>query len=122
MVHILKLNEMAFVRDVEELQSALRTSICEFVYTKKDGSRRTAFGTTNKSIISSVGGNLPVGYQDDATIARREGLKNAGYISYYDLEKKHWRNCRVNGPDDVDLISSYADIKEFISAHPAFNI
>ena len=122
MVHILKLNEMAFVRDVEELQSALRTSICEFVYTKKDGSRRTAFGTKNQSIISSVGGNLPVGYQDDATIARREGIKNAGYISYYDLEKKHWRNCRVNGPDDVDLISSYADIQDFIAAHPAFNI
>lgn len=122
MVRILKLDEMAFVRDVEELQSALRTSICEFVYTKKDGSRRTAFGTKNQSIISSVGGNLPSGYQDDATIARREGLNNAGYISYYDLEKKHWRNCRVNGPDDVDLISSYSDIQDFIAAHPAFNI
>lgn len=117
---IMTLEEMAFVNDTEELRNALKNNICEFIYTKKDGSRRTAFGTTNSSVLSSIG--ITSTYSSGVSDARREGLKNAGYISYYDLEKKGWRNCQARNNTDVDLVASYETISDLKKAHPALMV
>lgn len=117
---IMTLKEMAFVNDTDELKNALKNSICEFVYTKKDGSRRTAFGTTNSSVLDSMG--ITNTFTPGISDPRKEGLKRAGYISYYDFEKKGWRNCQVRNSEDVDLIASYETMADLKKAHPALMV
>jgi len=62
-----------------ELREMLKSGKVKFQYTKKDGSVRTAIGTLKSSLIT----NKPNG--------GRNKVKEAGYTSYYDLEKDAFR-------------------------------
>lgn len=62
-----------------ELREMLKSGKVKFQYTKKDGSVRTAIGTLKSSLIT----NKPNGGQNK--------VKEAGYTSYYDLEKDAFR-------------------------------
>ena len=68
---------------LETLKERLKNGVVEFTYTKKDGSERTARGTTKVDIITADGGNLPkgTGYTTSDTTTR-----------YYDLNSNGWRS------------------------------
>jgi hypothetical protein len=63
----------------EELHKMLCQGTVKFQYTKKDGSVRTAVGTLKSDLIT----NKPSGGMNK--------VKNAGYTSYFDVEKDAWR-------------------------------
>lgn len=65
--------------NITELKKMLCNGTVKFQYTKKDGSVRTAVGTLKSDLITKkpAGGvNYP---------------KEAGYTTYFDLEKNWWR-------------------------------
>ena len=62
-----------------ELREMLKTGKVKFQYTKNDGSVRTAVGTLKSSLIT----NKPNGGENK--------VKDAGYVTYFDLEKDWWR-------------------------------
>lgn len=62
-----------------ELKSALAKGIVTFEYTKKDGTIRTAKGTTNVGLMTKKPGN------------GTNYAKDAGYCIYFDLEKDNFR-------------------------------
>lgn len=63
----------------EELHRMLCQGKVSFLYTKKDGSVRTAVGTLKNDLIR----NKPAGGENKT--------KGAGYTTYYDLEKDAFR-------------------------------
>lgn len=65
-----------------DIKKELKKGIVTFSYTKKDGSIRIAKGTTNNSTLISEGATSKGG---------ENKVANAGYTSYYDIEKKGWR-------------------------------
>lgn len=71
-------------KDIKLIKESLSKGVITFTYTKKSGETRTAKGTTNISIIKS----------DPDFGGFRGGenkVANAGYTSYFDMEKKAWR-------------------------------
>lgn len=66
--------------EVKNIKESLKNGIVTFKFFKKDGSIRTAKGTTKLSTIEEMyyfkGG---------------EGPSRFGYISYWDMDKKDWR-------------------------------
>jgi hypothetical protein len=62
-----------------ELHEMLCKGQVKFQYKKNDGSIRTAVGTLKSSMIT----NKPSGGQNK--------VKDAGYTSYFDMEKDAWR-------------------------------
>ena len=70
---------------VENLKKSLKEGVVTFQFKKKDGSIRTATGTTNKGTLEYVynfkGGDGPSRY---------------GYTSYWDVEKEDWRCFNEN--------------------------
>lgn len=68
---------------IKTLKERLKNGVVEFTYTKKDGSTRTARGTTQHDVITEDGGNLPTGkyieLSDEVT-------------RYYDLNSNGWRS------------------------------
>lgn len=71
--------------DISKLKESFKKGVVTFQYRKKDGTIRTAKGTTNKSIITCnytpKGGNGPSTY---------------GYTSYWDVDKNDWRCFNEN--------------------------
>lgn len=63
----------------EELHKMLTSGTVKFQYTKKDGSVRTAVGTLKSSLIT----RKPAGGENK--------VKNAGYTTYFDVEKDAFR-------------------------------
>ena len=63
----------------EELHKMLTLGTVKFQYTKKDGSIRTAVGTLKSSLIT----RKPAGGENK--------VKNAGYTTYFDVEKDAFR-------------------------------
>lgn len=65
--------------NASELHEMLCKGKVKFQFTKKDGLVRTAVGTLKSSMIT----NKPSGGQNK--------VKDAGYTSYFDIEKDAWR-------------------------------
>lgn len=63
----------------KELHEMLCSGKVKFQYTKKDGTVRTAIGTLNPGMIT----NKPAG--------GRNTVKEAGYTTYFDIEKDAFR-------------------------------
>ena len=65
--------------NITELKEMLTKGTVKFQYTKNDGSVRTAVGTLNSGLITKK----PAGGQNK--------VKDAGYVTYFDIEKDWWR-------------------------------
>lgn len=64
---------------ITELKEMLCKGQVKFQYKKNDGSIRTAVGTLKSSLIT----RKPFGGQNK--------VKDAGYVTYFDIEKDWWR-------------------------------
>ena len=67
---------------IESAKRIMRNGICHFVYAKKDGTLREAWGTLNRSLVEKhTNGN---------------GISREYYstTAYYDTEKGGWRSFR----------------------------
>lgn len=71
--------------EVKNLKDALKKGIVTFQYKKKDGTIRTAKGTTNTTTIN-----------DNYSFKGGEGPERYGYTSYWDIEKGDWRCFNEN--------------------------
>ena len=78
---------------IEQLKEQLKVGIVEFTYTKKDGSTRTAKGTTKQTVITESGGNLPKGTGMDVSDA---------VTRYYDLNSNGWRSFKNDNLVSID--------------------
>lgn len=67
---------------IESAKRIMRNGICHFVYEKKDGSLREAWGTLNKSLVEKHTNGNGVSRECYATTA------------YFDTEKGGWRSFR----------------------------
>lgn len=65
---------------VKDLRNALKNGIVTFQYMKKNGTIRTAKGTTQTSTI-----------EENYSFKGGEGPSRHGYTSYWDVEKEDWR-------------------------------
>lgn len=70
---------------IEGVKVRLQSGIAHFVYLKKDGSAREAFGTTNADVLTTLG--LPE-REPVSSIADRPDT-----IVYFDLGSNGWRSC-----------------------------
>lgn len=67
---------------IESAKRIMRSGICHFVYTKKDGTLREAWGTLNRELVEKhINGN---------------GVSRECYATtaYFDTEKGGWRSFR----------------------------
>lgn len=69
----------------EEIRKRLHANMEHFSFTKKDGTTREAFGTTNEDYVSEYGGTMGEG-----KIAQTDDV-----IRYFDVEKQAWRSFRT---------------------------
>lgn len=67
---------------IESLKEKLRNGVAHFVFIKKDGSIREAFGTTNASIAAK---------HTNSNGISREYYKTT---AFFDIEKGEWRSFR----------------------------
>ena len=67
---------------IENLKEKLRNGVAHFIFIKKNGEIREAFGTTNSSVASK--------YTNGNGISR-EYFKTT---AYFDIEKGEWRSFR----------------------------
>ena len=67
---------------IENLKKELRNGVAHFLYTKKDGTLREAFGTTNKSLVDKKTCGYGMSREFYATTA------------YFDIEAGDWRSFR----------------------------
>lgn len=75
------------------LRTALKDGKTNFVFKKKDGSRRPAVGTLNFDIIP------PADTQFKSEEQREE---RDDQVTYYDLEKNAWRCCKTENILEVE--------------------
>lgn len=66
---------------VLKLKEALKKGIVKFMYTKLDGTVRTAWGTLKEGLIPETKGT--------------ERKKNESLITYYDNEKQAYRSLKI---------------------------
>lgn len=66
---------------VLKLKAALKKGIVKFLYTKLDGTVRTAWGTLKEGLIPETKGT--------------ERKKNESLITYYDNEKASYRSFKI---------------------------
>ena len=67
---------------IETLKTKLREGVASFVFCKKDGTLRHAYGTTKKELASAhING-------------RGESRENYACCAYWDVEKGAWRSFR----------------------------
>ncbi len=67
---------------IENLKTKLANGIAHFVFLKKNGTFREAWGTTQKELASAkINGN-------------GESRENYFTTAYFDVEKGHWRSFR----------------------------
>ena len=67
---------------IENLKEKLRNGVAHFLYTKKDGTIREAWGTTNAALAHK--------YTNGKGISREYYKTTA----YFDIEKGEWRSFR----------------------------
>lgn len=67
---------------IENLKKQMKNGLAHFVYLKKDGSVREAFGTTNKALVSKYINGNGISREHFATTA------------YFDVEVGAWRSFR----------------------------
>lgn len=67
---------------IENLKKQMRNGLAHFIYLKKDGSIREAFGTTNKALVTKYINGNGVSREHYATTA------------YFDVEVGAWRSFR----------------------------
>lgn len=67
---------------IEQLKEKLRNGVAHFIFIKKDGEVREAFGTTNAAVAAK--------YTNGNGISR-EYFKTT---AYFDIEKGEWRSFR----------------------------
>lgn len=73
--------------EINELKNELKKGIVKFYYTKKDGSRRDAIGTTDINEVGKLNGYIPVG----APIMTKPNI-----VRYFDVERLDWRSFDSN--------------------------
>lgn len=66
---------------ISKLRKAMRNGIVKFMYTKLDGSTRTAWGTLKENLLPATQGT-----------GRRA---NETLVTYYDTEKESYRSFKV---------------------------
>ena len=71
------------VKAAQSLISKMRAGVCEFSFTKVDGTERKAKGTLNPLLFA---------YQNKNT----DSKKNASVIVYYDMEANGFRSFKLN--------------------------
>lgn len=76
----------------QQLKEALRKGHVKFSYTKKDGTIREAYGTTEQHEVDYFGAT-PTG----------SGAEKTGVIAYFDLEKEGWRSCKEDSIISFEL-------------------
>ena len=67
---------------IQQLKEQLRTGVAHFIYIKKDGTIREAWGTTNAALAHK--------YTNGNGVSR-EFFKTT---AYFDIEKSSWRSFR----------------------------
>lgn len=68
---------------LEDLKKLMQSQVVEFSYIKKDGTTRTAHGTTNLDLVEEFGQDkLPKG----------TGTEPNGVTRYFDVDKEAWRS------------------------------
>ena len=67
---------------IENLKSKLRSGVAHFIFIKKNGEVREAFGTTNASVAAKY---------TNGNCCSREHFKTT---AYFDIEKGEWRSFR----------------------------
>ena len=67
---------------IQQLKEQLRTGIAHFIYIKKDGTIREAWGTTNATLAYKYTNGRGVSREIYSTTA------------YFDIEKSAWRSFR----------------------------
>jgi len=78
------------------LREKLQQGETNFVFKKKDGSRRKAKGTTNLDLV-------PKDLHPKDMDENYEGKpKNDALVTYFDLEKMSWRSCRVENILEIE--------------------
>lgn len=77
------------------LREKLLTETVNFVFRKKDGSRRAAVGTTNLVVIPQDQWPKDMG-------AEIKAPKNDSVVTYYDMEKLSWRSCRADSILEIE--------------------
>lgn len=70
-----------------KLRTLLKEGKTNFVFIKKDGSRRAAIGTLNLDLVPDA----------DKQFKHEEGAREErqDQVTYYDLEKMAWRCCKT---------------------------
>ena len=72
------------------LREKLHQGEVNFVFKKKDGSRRAAVGTTNPDLIP-----LDLLGSQKTPEQSLEEQRSQGIVRYFDIEKEGWRSCKV---------------------------
>ena len=77
-------NEMGIVKAmmIENLKEKLRNGIAHFLFVKKDGSIREAWGTCKAELANAK------------TNGRGESRENYATTAFFDVEKGEWRSLR----------------------------
>lgn len=80
----------------EVLRTALKAGKTNFVFIKKDGSRRAAVGTLNLDEVPEV--------DKQFKRSEEEQVVREDQTSYYDLEKMAWRCCKFDSVVEIEGI------------------
>ena len=75
------------------LREKLQQGKTNFVFKKKDGSRRQAVGTLDLAIIP---------YQDTQFKSEQPREERDDQVTYYDLEKMAWRCCKTENILEIE--------------------
>ena len=94
----------------KSIRKALDANFCVFQYIKKNGEKRKAFGTLNRDFVSKRW--KPSGISSPSI----DALQSMGYIQYWDIERKNFR--QFNMDDGVDLITEYSTAEEMAEDYP----
>lgn len=78
----------------EVLRTALKAGKTNFVFIKKDGSRRAAVGTLNLDDVPDV--------DKQFKHSESERVERPDQTSYYDLEKSDWRCCKFDSVVEIE--------------------
>ena len=112
MQHIKNCDELLLEKRIlskKEIIRELKTRYVKFVYYKKTGVKRTAYGTLKPKFIAKhytfKGGNPGV-----------EAAKAMGYIVYFDLKRNMFRMFHLSRK--VYLAKTYKTVKEIIDERP----
>ena len=112
MAHVADSEELLLEKRIlskKEIVRELKTRYVKFVYYKKKGMKRTAYGTLKPKFIAKhytfKGGNPGV-----------EAAKAMGYIVYFDLKRNMFRMFHLSRK--VFLVKTYKTIKEILDERP----